>query len=108
MIGHIGELRRRAVLETPGGSPDGAGGLEEIWSAVATLWAAIEPLTGDERFAGDRMSGHVSHRITIRHRNGVEPKMRFRLGSRLFEIRAVIDRDERRRFLDCLVVERDQ
>ena len=103
----IGALRCRLTLEQPGGTPDGAGGLNETWTAVATLWALIEPLDGDERFAADRTTGRVSRRIVIRHRAGVRPEMRFRLGTRLFEIRSVIDLEERHRFLECLVEERD-
>jgi SPP1 family predicted phage head-tail adaptor len=107
MTQKIGELRRRAVLEAPGGSADGAGGIDETWTTVAGLWAAIVPLGGDERFTADRTAGHVSHRITLRYRTGVEPGMRLRLGARIFEIRSAVDRDERRRFLDCLCEERD-
>ena len=54
-----------------------------------------------------RLTGRVSHEIVFRYRSGVAPVMRLRSGARLFEIAAVIDVDERRRWLKCLCVERD-
>ena len=39
-----GALNRRLVLEAPVESADGAGGVTRSYSAVATLWAAVEPV----------------------------------------------------------------
>ena len=71
------------------------------------MWAAIHPLGGSERVAGDRVSGVLSHEIVVRFGIAAEPSMRFRLGARVFEIVAVRDVDERRRHLRCLCMERD-
>ncbi len=104
----IGALRHRVVLEAPAGSSDGAGGTSQSWSAVATLWAAIEPLSGSESFEADRVSGRITHRLVLRYRLGVVPGMRLRLDTRIFEIRAVLDIGEGRRLLECSAEERDQ
>jgi SPP1 family predicted phage head-tail adaptor len=42
----------------------------------------------------------------IRHRDGVAAKMRFVEGQRMLEIRAVLDVDDRGRWLECLCEER--
>lgn len=102
----IGEMRYRLALEAPLETPDGGGGASRTWSLLAEVWGAIRPVTGTERFEADGLSGRVSHEIWIRHRTGVTPDMRLRLGARVFEIRAVIDVNERRRFLRCLAEER--
>jgi SPP1 family predicted phage head-tail adaptor len=103
----IGELTRRVVLEEVVRSPDGAGGATESWSAVATLFAAVRALSGAENFTFDRIDGRVTHEVVIRHRGDVRPAMRFRMGTRIFEIVAALDADGRRRHLRCLVEERD-
>ena len=97
-----GQLRHRLALEAPV-RVEGEGGAASIaWSPVAQVWAAILPLSGREVVAGDSVRGVVTHELTIRHRGDVRPAMRFVAGSgRVFEIRAVRDPDERRRWLVC-------
>ena len=101
----IGEMSHRLALESPVETPDGGGGTSRTWALVAEVWGAIRPTTGSERFEADGLSGRVSHEIWIRHRMGVTPDMRIRLGARVFKLRAVIDVKERRRALRCLVEE---
>lgn len=103
----IGALRHRVVLEAETRIPDGGGGAVLGWSPVAEVWAAIESLTGNENIVAESVRAHVSHIVLIRCRSGVSPAMRFRFGSRVFDITAVLDIDERRRFLACACRERD-
>jgi SPP1 family predicted phage head-tail adaptor len=102
----IGALRRRLTLEAPVRT-EGEGGTAAIaWSPVAQVWAAVAPLAGRETVAADAVTGRVTHEVRLRFRDGVRPEMRFAAGSRMFEIRAVLDEDERRRWLVCLCEER--
>ncbi len=103
----IGRLRRRLTLEAANRTPDGGGGAAETWTDIAQVWGDIRPKGGSEAVDADALSGRVSHEITLRYRSGVIPAMRLVSGSRRFEIVAVIDIDERRRWLKCLCVERD-
>lgn len=102
----VGEMRHRLALEAPLDTPDGGGGATRTWSLVAEVWGAIRPASGGESVEADGVSGRVSHEVWIRHRPGVAPDMRFRMGARVFEIRSAIDMNERRRMLRCLVEER--
>ncbi len=103
----IGRLRQRLALQAATRTPDGGGGASESWTTIAQLWAEIRPTGGTESFEADAVAGRVSHEITIRYRSGVAPAMRLVSGTRRFEILAVIDIEERRRWLKCLCVERD-
>lgn len=103
----IGRLRHRLTLEAANRTPDGGGGASEAWTTVAEVWAEITPIAGTEAIDADALTGRVSHEIVFRYRSGVAPVMRLRSGTRLFDIAAVIDVDERRRWLKCLCVERD-
>lgn len=103
----IGDLRQRLRIERGVRAADGGGGAEETWETVADVWGAVIPLAGGERVEADAISEHVTHEIWIRHRADVTSDTRLRLGARLFDVRAVIDFEERRRFLKCLCEERD-
>ena len=103
----IGDLRHRLTLEMVVRADDGCGGAEENWVAIGEMWGAVRPAGGSEREVSDQLAGNISHEIWIRYRAGVNPSMRFRSGARVFEVRAAIDADERRRFLRCFAEERD-
>lgn len=99
---HIGALRHRIVLEAATRVTDGGGGAVVTWLPVADLWASITPTTGTEVVVAEQIAGRVSHEIVVRYRADIVPAMRFRLGSRIFEIIAALDITERRRLLRCL------
>jgi len=101
----VGALRRRLLLETPVETPDGAGGQFRSFETIAAVWAQVEWLSGNERWRGERPEQAVSHRITLRWRDGVDAGQRLRDGEQVFDIRAVADPDGARRRLVCLVEE---
>ena len=69
------------------------------------LWGAMEMLSGTERVRADRPEQSLTHRITLRYREGVTGAMRLTSGLRRFAIRAASDPDGSRRDLVCLVEE---
>ena len=102
-----GALRQRLTLEELQRTSDEGGGFSEVWVTVATVFAVLRPTGGGERVESGRLAGTVTHEAVLRYRPGVEPAMRFRQGARIFQILAVIDVEERRRWLKCLCEERD-
>lgn len=98
-------MRFRLTVEMPVEADDGEGGVARGWSTVGDTWAAIEPLTMDEKTITDRDTPLLKYRITLRHRSDLSQANRFRLGSRILMIRAVRDPDERGEFLECLAEE---
>ncbi|MDX3928868.1 MAG: phage head closure protein [Shinella sp.] len=96
-----GAFTARLVLERPERTADGQGGAVRDFTAAASLWARIEPVSAAraERAGGEAMT--VTHRIWLRHRADVESGMRLRKGARLFSIRGFRDPDETRRYLVC-------
>jgi SPP1 family predicted phage head-tail adaptor len=101
------DLRHRLTLEALGRVTDDGGGFTETWVTVATLSADLSPIGGEERVESDRLAGTITHEVVLRYRAGVVPAMRFRMDTRIFEILAVIDVDERRRWLKCWCEERE-
>ena len=100
-----GRLRARLTLETRLDTPDGAGGFTRSWVSGPAFAADIVPVRARESEFGEGHAGLVTHRIIIRGRSDIASGDRFRLGARIFEIRAIHDRDEDGRYLTCLVQE---
>jgi SPP1 family predicted phage head-tail adaptor len=96
-----GMLSHELVLEQPVETPDGAGGFTTVWSAVATIWARLEPLNPETEIWAGRDPTVQTHRVTLRHRPDTRQGMRFRKLTRLFPILAVQDADETGRYLIC-------
>jgi SPP1 family predicted phage head-tail adaptor len=104
----IGRLHQRLAIEAPAPQADGYGGQGDPWTSPITLarvWGRVEPLRGRERLHGLQLEVQVTHRVTIRHRDDVTARHRLRLGARVFNVRAVIDVEERHRFLELLCEE---
>lgn len=101
----IGERGRRFVLEVPLETPDGFGGIIRTFQPGPQLWGAMELLSQGERSVAAHVDAAVTHRVTMRWREGVSPAMRLQLGPRRFRIRAASDPDGRRRSLVLLVEE---
>jgi len=100
-----GKLRNRVVLEEAARVSDGGGGAEVVWSPLASLWAAIEPVSGREQARYEGIEATLTHKITLRFREDVRPDMRLRLGARIFNIRAARNEGGQGRWLICLCEE---
>jgi SPP1 family predicted phage head-tail adaptor len=105
-VTRIGRLRHRLTLEAPETDADDIGGRSVAWTPLATVWAAVETVNGNEIAAQDQTDAQLVCRITIRHRDGVGPAMRLTRDARVFEIAAVRDPDGRKRFLVIHAIER--
>ncbi len=101
-------LSRRLLLEGPVRVADGAGGFNEAWQPLGTVWGEVLPRTGRE--AGDL--ARTGFRITVRAApqgapSRPTPLQRFRDGARLFIIDAVTEADAEGRFLICYATEEE-
>ncbi|MCV6586324.1 MAG: phage head closure protein [Marinibacterium sp.] len=99
-------LNRALVLESRSTVSDGAGGTQATWSALGTLWAAIDARSGAERRESGQTLSSTRLRITVRaapvgSAQRPRPDQRFREGARLFQIRAVAEADADGRYLTC-------
>lgn len=96
-----GRFRQRLVLRHLLETPDGAGGYDSVWTDVYPVWAEIRPLSSlAEERAGTRETA-ITHEISVRRRDGVDPGARFAQASRAFDILSVRDPDESGRYLLC-------
>lgn len=96
-----GALAARLVLERPEEAPDGQGGVERSFAALATVWGRIEPVSARAAEVAGTLPVTVTHRIRLRRRDDLAGGMRLRKGARLFVIHAFRDPDETGRYMLC-------
>lgn len=102
----IGQMRYRVNLLQPSTVRDTFGGRSNP-VAFATTYAKIEALQGKELYKAQEMVAEVSHRVTIRYQPGVVTKYLVDFKGRIFSIEAIINVEERNRFLQLLCLERN-
>lgn len=91
----LGALRHRIAVEENQPVRTSTGAFAPNWVQVAERWAAISPQSGREFVAAKQVHAELTHIITVRGPLDVRPDMRLRLGSRVFDIIAVMDFEER-------------
>lgn len=102
-----GKLRHRITIEQPtAGSADVYGERDDSWSEFAERWASVEPLTGREFFAAQQVQSAVTHKVILRHLEGVTEQMRIKHDSRYLYVISVRNIAERDRMLELLCAER--
>lgn len=99
------KLNKRLTIQTVARVSDGQGGFTETWSDGSTVWASIEPMKAYERFQAHQMAVPVSHKIVMRYSSTVDESVRLKYGTRIFNIKEVINVDEANRFLKIKAIE---
>jgi head-tail adaptor len=100
------QLTHLLVLEQATRLPDGAGGFTTTWATLCTHWAEITSGAGRITAGEEVFVSQVPYRITLRaapvgSTARPRPDQRLRLGSRIFTILAVAERDATGRYLVC-------
>lgn len=101
-----GQLRHQVTLQQLGARvDDGTGGGSIPFNDVASVWAAIEPLTGRELLDAGQYDPSLTHRVRIRYYAGVRPSWRIKYATRLFDVKSIADLEERHREMDLMCEE---
>ena len=99
------ELNKRIVLQHSTRVPDGMGGFTVAWTAAATVWAAVWPVSASETIQAAQATMTVTHRIRIRYRSVLKASWRISYAGRYFNIVSIIDPNTDHRWLDVLCKE---
>lgn len=94
------KLRTSMTLQRPEKTPDGAGGWTVEWVTYANVKGHVAPLSGFERLHAERLDASTRIRSYIRYRSDVLPKHRAVIEGRAHQIRAVLDLEMRKRWLE--------
>jgi len=97
---HYVEIHALTIIE------DDIGNQTEEWAKVAEVWAAVEPLQGDEKLAAAYIQAETTHKVTIRYLAGITPANRLLFDGRTLEIESVRNLEERSRELVLMCKEK--
>lgn len=97
-----GQLRQRIVIQSGSAAQNTFGEITTTWAARATVWAAVEPLSGREFLDSKLIEAEISTRIRIRRRSDVTETDRLTWSepggtAHTFEVQAVIEDATHRR-----------
>lgn len=109
-----GKLRWPIQILQPTNEQSSSGDIDPTATSLfASVWAAVESLTGRELYAAQQRVSEVTHKITIRYMPGILANMSVVFSDagdgrpRVFQIMAVQNPDETAHVLYLLCVERD-
>jgi len=100
-----GQLRHRVKIQSATQVQSASGEVTRTWTTDAVVWASVDPLTGREFIDAQQVSAGLSHRVRMRHRDGVSPKMRIEHDGRTLQVESVMNVGERNRELELLCKE---
>ncbi len=93
MIG-AGERNKRVTIQEKNIVRDSIGNQTEVWHDIATVWAAIQPLSGREYWAARQINAEITTKVTMLYRRGVTTEHRLMLGPRALGILEVVNPNE--------------
>jgi len=98
---NVGAMTRQVTIRTvTPGTSDGMGGTLPGTSVdVPNIWAEIEPLQGNEQIQAMQTGMQRPHRVTMRYRPGMSAALTLLYGTRTFDIKSVVDPEEKHREL---------
>jgi SPP1 family predicted phage head-tail adaptor len=105
---NAGFFRHRIEIQALTRTGDGGGGGTDAWATIAygAVNAAITPVSSAETYVGEQLQDYVSHKITLRYVPGVTTAHRVLFGARWFDVKSVIDLQEKHRDMIILAQER--
>lgn len=101
----IGDLNKRITLQAPTKVSDSMGGFVNSYSDMATVYAAIWPVSASDTIQANATVMVISHRIRIRYRSVLKTSWRIKFGNRYFTIVSITCPNEAREWLDIMCKE---
>ena len=102
---NAGKLRTPIVIQEYADSPDGMGGVVKTWVPVLTVRSMWTHGSMYERLQAMKLNAGVLHRVYIRYSSVPTAKHRIFYKGQAYQIRGVVDIEERGRWLELSVEE---
>ena len=100
-----GKIRHRVQLQSAVYSRNDYGEPIPVWTTYGTRWAEVKDLSGRELYQAQQINAEVTIGVKLRYMTGIEPAHRLLFGSRILEIGAILNPDNRKIELNILCVE---
>jgi len=105
MANSIGRMRYRVKVENATNTRDTGGGISQVYNSINFLYADIKPKSANSSYRQGMVQEKVTHELTIRFMDNISTNSRISFGTRLFDVKGIINIDERDRFLKLLCEE---
>ena len=99
---NAGGLNKRIAIQAPSRSVNALGETIDTFATIATVWGAIEPLSGSKYFQALQANVDVSGRIRIRYRDIFKPTWRLKYKDRILLVVSIIHPEEAREELHIM------
>lgn len=88
-----GDLRHRVTIQyqKPPEQQNSFGEVANAWQTLATVWAQVDVVAGNEQVQNERWLATATHNVQIRRRTDVLPKMQVVYGSRTLDILSILE-----------------
>jgi SPP1 family predicted phage head-tail adaptor len=100
-------LKRKVTIQAPSTTQDAYGQPVVGLVTLATVWAAVEPLSGARLFAAKQAQSEITLKITIRYLATVEEDMQVVYGPHTYIILYLIDPEMQHTSLELMCKELD-
>ncbi|MCM3616681.1 phage head closure protein [Sutcliffiella horikoshii] len=100
-----GKLNRPITVKESVNVKNTGGGMKTEFRPVLSTFANINTLSGREFWQAQQMEASVSHKVTIRYREGLKRSQFVFYNKRKFEIQYIFNRDEGNKFLELYCLE---
>ena len=101
----IGPLRKQVTLRSKSTNTDAVGQPIETFTTYDTVWAQIDPVSGNEIINAEQQSGEITHKVKIRYTSAVVVTDRVFFGLRILEILSIRNIQERNHWQELLCKE---
>lgn len=88
-------LRERVTIQRRSAAVDALGQPVASWIDVATVWAAVETISGREAHVAVQMSAQISYRVIVRSSVDIRATDRITWGARVLTVEAVLPHQDR-------------
>lgn len=89
---NVGKMRERVAIKGYTTATSGTGAITETPTTIATVWASVMPIRGNESQDVGRLAAIQTYLVKIYHRTDVDTSNYITWGSKDMQIRSVSDR----------------
>lgn len=90
-----GELRERVTVQIATGSTNSMGETVLAWSDSTQVWASVQGVSAREALISGQQDTSISHKVRMRHLQGLTQQMRLSWRGRTLEIVSLLEHDNR-------------
>lgn len=102
----IGKMNRRIDIVEAGQISDGAGGFEDSFIVIKTVWGDIRTVGGREYIQAKQAQAEITHKVTMRYTSEINHSNLLSFNGNKYDIQYIINIDEENKFLELHVLRR--